>query len=170
MGTPEGANVTAVIYENNPASQLPVNSQLLARSEETVNVTFTSGKWYNFTMNFEPYGNTTYWFGYFSDGFTRNYFDAEANHVSGISLENTLPRTLSGSFTSTHSVMSLYALYERGNPNPAPTPTISALPVRDSLLLPDVITAICVSSAAAAAAFGLEILRRKKQRHIELVY
>jgi hypothetical protein len=129
VGPPEGANVTAVVYAGDPDLQFPMNGQVLARSAETLNVTSTSGEWYNFTMNFAPYGNETYWFGYYSDGFTRNFYNEEMNHATVISSGNSLPNTFSGAFTYSNSnMMSIYGIFERGNPNPAPTPKITPTP------------------------------------------
>jgi hypothetical protein len=146
-----------------------MSSQVLARSEETLNVTSTSGEWYNFTLNFTPQGNTTYWFGYFSDGFTRNFYDQQANHASLISSGNTLPDSFSGSFTySKSNIMSLYGLYTPKDLT-LPQPT-SQPPATDSLLPADLIAAICVSSATAAATAVFIILRQKKLRRIRLVY
>jgi hypothetical protein len=142
---------------------------VLARSEETLNVTSTSGEWYNFTLNFVPNGNTTYWFGYFSDGFTRNFYDQQTNHVSVISSGTSLPDSLSGSFTYSNStMMSLYGVYIPKNLTP--TPPTAQPPATDSLLSTDVITALIVSSASATTTTVLIILRRKKLRPISIVH
>jgi hypothetical protein len=169
IGTPQGSNVTAVVYANDPGSKLPMSSQLLARSQETLNVTSTSGEWYNFTLNFVPYDNTTYWFGYYSEGFTRNFYAVDANHVSLVSSGGLLPEVFSGTFSlSGSSMMSLYGVYEGGKPNPAPN-SISGLPAANSLLSLDVLAAIGVSSASSAATGTLIFLRRKKLRNISLI-
>jgi hypothetical protein len=169
IGDLAGANVSAVIYTNNPETQLPLECHLLARSKETLNVSSTTGEWYNFTMDFLPTGNTTYWFGYFSDGYTRIFHDPDANHISGTSSEKALSYTLTGFFYYTGSnMMSLYSQYVPGNPNLAPTPTKTPMPVNVSSFPTDIIMAICVSSATASVTALLQILRQKKLRMLEL--
>jgi hypothetical protein len=172
-GSPEGSNVTAVIYADSPDSKLPNNQQLLAKSKETLNITSTSGEWYNFTMNYAASPNTTYWIGYFSDSFTRYNFDKNATYISGTSsASKTLLNNFPGSFTySDSAIMSLYVAYTREDPKPASDPpqaseaTSAPNPLLSKFLSPETITAIFVSTAATTTALVakavITVLRRK---------
>lgn len=131
IGEPSGSNVRAVIYANDPDSQLPLNQQLLAQSIEDLNVTSMTGEWYNFTINFAASANTTYWFGYYSDHFTRYYYDVSADHISGTSANSTLPNYFPDSFTFTYgssTIMSLSVVYTHADANPTLSPFQTSSP------------------------------------------
>ena len=120
MGSPEGSQVKAVIFTDNPQSHFPLGREPVAESLETVNVTLSSGAWYNFTMNYKASQNTVYWLGYYSDGYTRYFFDVDINCVSLTSepieeQHSLLP--VSWSYEG-NSIMSLFANYSTAPPQP----------------------------------------------------
>ena len=119
---------------NDPETQLPLRGEPLAQSIETLNVTSVSGKyynstlnysgeWYNFTMDFSAYQNTVYWLGYYSDNYTRYFFDYNDGFLSVTSqpkdeLTSLLPDTWA---YEGKSIMSICALYTFAEPQPTPT-------------------------------------------------
>lgn len=129
IGEPTGSNVGAVIYANDPDSQLPLDQQLLAQSTEDLNVTSITGEWYNFTTNFAASRNTTYWFGYYSDRCTRYYYDIDPDHISGTSANSTLPNRFPNLFCYINStIMSLYVVYTHADPKLTSSPSQTSPP------------------------------------------
>jgi hypothetical protein len=131
-GIPQGSQVRAVIFANDPESQFPRGTEPIAQSLEVMNVTSLSGEWYNFSINFPASQNTVYWMGYYSDNFTRYYFDPQNGSIS-ITSETTdessgmLPNIWHYDGESTMSVYALYT-FAPPQPSPSPTPTFSPTP------------------------------------------
>jgi hypothetical protein len=124
-GIPEGSQVTAVIFANEPDAKYPQGGEPVAQSSDTLNVTSMIGNWYNFTMNYSADQNTVYWLGYYAEKSTQYFFDANNNHLSVTSQpknENSSWLPVGWSYKG-NSIMSLYALYTFADPQPSPTPT-----------------------------------------------
>ena len=129
-GIPEGSNVRAVIFPNEPDANFPLGGEPLAQSSNTLNVASVSGEWYNFTMNYPASQNTVYWLGYYSDNFTRYFFDANSDHISVTSQpkdENSQWFPVVWHYQG-KSIMSLYALYTVADPQPSSTPMSTPTP------------------------------------------
>jgi hypothetical protein len=138
-GTLEGSYVRAVIFANEPETQLPQGDAPIAQSIDTLNVTSVSGEWYSFTMNYPASPNTVYWLGYYSDNFTHYFFDANNNYISLTSQPEPGNSTWIpvGWYYKGKSIMSLYALYTNADPpTPTPTPTLTPTPTPTSTLTP----------------------------------
>jgi len=122
-GIPEGSQVRAVIFANDPDSNLPQVGKPLLQTY-ALNVTSISGEWYNFKMKYPAAQNTVYWLGYYSDNYTQYYFDNNNDHISltsQIKGENsTLLPVLSWRYHG-KTVMSLYAQYTAADPQHTPT-------------------------------------------------
>jgi hypothetical protein len=134
-GIPEGAQVKAVIFPNDPDSNMPKVGDPLLQTD-ALNITSASSEWYNFKMNFAASQNTVYWLGYYSDNYNKYYFDTNSDHISltsQIKDENSpLFPVLSWRYQG-KTIMSLYAQYTIADPQPTPTPsktdsTISGIP------------------------------------------
>lgn len=144
-----GSQVKAVIFANDPQTQLPREGAPIAQSSETLNVTSMSGEWYNFTMNFAASQNTVYWIGYSSENFTRYYFD-----VGGASISVTSQPGRSSLFPTVwsyqgKSIMSLRALYTSIAPKPNPTTSPQSSPSGQAQGLQNILPVlliICVES------------------------
>jgi hypothetical protein len=124
-GIPEGSNVRAVIFPNEPDANFPLGGEPLAQSSNTLNVASVSGEWYNFTMNYPASQNTVYWLGYYSDNFTRYFFDANSDHISVTSQpkdENSQWFPVVWHYQG-KTIMSLYAQYTVADPQHTPTPS-----------------------------------------------
>jgi len=112
-GIPEGSNVSAVIFANEPEANFPQGAEPIAQSFETLNVSSVSGQWYNFTMNYPASPNTVYWLGYYSDNITHYFFDTSNNTITVTSQpENgTSVKLPVVWYYQGKAIMSLYALY-----------------------------------------------------------
>lgn len=122
-GIPEGSQVRAVIFANEPEAKFPQGGEPVAQSSDTLNVTSMSGEWYNFTMNYPVSQNTVYWLGYYSDNSIQYFFDANSDHLSVTSQpkdDNSQWLPVGWSYQG-KSIMSLYALYIVAAPQPSPT-------------------------------------------------
>jgi hypothetical protein len=118
-----GSQVKAVIFANDPQTQLPREGEPLAQSSETLNVTSLSGDWYSFTVNFSASQNTVYWLGYSSENFTRYFFDVGGASISVTSQpERSILLPTVWSYEG-KSAMSLRAVYTFAAPKPTPTPS-----------------------------------------------
>ena len=122
-GIPEGSQVRAIIYPNDPDSNLPQVGEPLLQTY-ALNVTSVSGEWYNFKMNYSASPNTVYWLGYYSDNYTQYFFDNNNDHISLTSQtrdENSpLIPVLSWRYIG-KTIMSLYAQYTIADPTYTPT-------------------------------------------------
>ncbi len=134
-GIPEGSQVKAVIFPNDPDSNMPKVGDPLLQTD-ALNITSASGEWYNFKMNFAGSQNTIYWLGYYADNYTKYYFDTNSDHISLTSQtkdeNSTLFPVLSWRYQG-KTIMSLYAQYTVADPQHIPTPsktdsTISGIP------------------------------------------
>jgi hypothetical protein len=123
IGVPEGSQVNAVIFANEPDAKFPQDADPIAQSSDTQKVTSTLGEWYNFTMNYPAHPNTVYWLGYFSDNSTQYFFNADNNHISVTSQtkDNNSQWLPIGWSYQGKSIMSLYALYTAAEPQPSAT-------------------------------------------------
>jgi len=124
-GIPEGSQVKAVIFPNDPDSNMPQVGDPVLQSD-SLNVTSVSGKWYNFEINYSAFPNTVYWIGYYADDYTRYSFDVNNEHISLTSQikddnSNVFP-ILSWRYQG-KAVMSLYAQYTIADPQHTPTAT-----------------------------------------------
>jgi hypothetical protein len=124
-GIPEGSNVRAVIFSNDPDSNLPQVGEPLLQTD-ALNVTSVSGEWYNFKMKYPASQNTVYWLGYYADNYTQYYFDTNNDHISLTSQtkdeNSTLFPVLSWHYQG-KTIMSLYAQYTVADPQHTPTPS-----------------------------------------------
>jgi hypothetical protein len=122
-GIPEGSQVRAVIFPNDPDSNLPQVGKPLLQTY-ALNVTSISGEWYNFKMKYPAAQNTVYWLGYYTDNYTQYYFDNNNDHISLTSQtkeeNSTLLPVLSWRYHG-KTIMSLYAQYTVADPQPTPT-------------------------------------------------
>ena len=124
-GIPEGSQVTAVIFANEPDAKYPQGGEPVAQSSDTLNVTSMIGNWYNFTMNYSADQNTVYWLGYYAEKSTQYFFDANNNHllVTSQPKDGTSDWMPVGWSYNGKSIMSLNASYTTAGPKPTPTPT-----------------------------------------------
>ena len=129
IGVPEGSQVKAAIFANEPDTHYPQAGQPIAESNQTLTVKSITGQWYNFTMNYHAHQNTTYWIGYYSEGYTRYFFNENTTQLTVTSQPKEdgsqwLP--VSWHYTG-NSTMSLYALYTTADPEPLPTPVYNSV-------------------------------------------
>ena len=126
-GIPEGSQVRAIIFPNDPDSNMPQVGDPLLQTD-ALNVTSVSGEWYNFIMKYPASQNTVYWLGYYADNYTHYNFDPNSDHISLTSQtkdeNSTLFPVLSWRYQG-KTIMSLYAQYTAADPQPPPTPTIT---------------------------------------------
>ena len=118
-GIPEGSNVSAVIFANEPEANFPQGAEPIAQSFETLNVSSVSGQWYNFTMNYSALPNTVYWLGYYSDNITHYFFDT-SNHTITVTSQPENKTSIQLPvvwYYQGKAIMSLYALYTPVTPN-----------------------------------------------------
>jgi len=137
-GIPEGSQVRAVIFPNDPDSNLPLVGKPFLQTY-ALNVTSVSGEWYNFKMKYPAAQNTVYWLGYYSENYTQYFFDNNNDHISLTSQtkgdNSTLLPVLSWRYHG-KTIMSLYAQYTAADPQHTPTPSntdsvISGIPGTD---------------------------------------
>ena len=112
-GIPEGSNVSAVIFANEPEANFPQGGEPIAQSFETLKVSSVSGQWYNFTMNYFASPNKVYWLGYYSDNITHYFFDTSNDTITVTSQQENgtsvkLPVVW---YYQGKATMSLYAIY-----------------------------------------------------------
>ncbi len=123
-GIPEGSQVRAVIFPNDPDSNMPQVGDPLLQTD-ALNVTSVSGEWYNFKMKYPASQNTVYWLGYYADDYTQYNFDSNSDHISLTSQtkdeNSTLFPVLSWRYQG-KTIMSLYAQYTVADPQNTPTP------------------------------------------------
>lgn len=162
-GISEGSIVEAVIYSNDRANQFP--NTLVARSQNSVNVTSQEGEWYNFTMNCLADQNTVYWLGYCSSSYTRYCCDADSSSVSlTCQAKGGLPQQLPGQCTfSPATVMSINAIYTHSDPKPTQTqiqpPTPNPKPIGSFL---NAIPIPIIVGAESLILLAIKIYKRNK--------
>ena len=134
-------------------------------------MTSDSGEWYNFTMNFHAIQNTVYWLGYYSDNYTRYFFDSDSGVLSVTSqpkdeLSSSLPDSWAFEGEST---MSLYALYTFAEPQPTSTipPDSSGIHASSPELASTenfryTIVVLAIIGAESAVAVAHQIFKKKK--------
>ena len=149
IGVPEGSQVNAVIFPNEPDAKFPKDGDPIAQSSDTLKVTSASGEWYNFTINYPAHPNTIYWIGYFSDQATQYFFDANNNHISVTSQtkDNNSQWLPVGWSYQGKTIMSLYANYTIADPQPSPTPNNLNSDTTQSATLQDTFFVIMVIGA-----------------------
>ena len=123
VGVPEGSQVKAVIFANEPDAHFPKGGEPITESNQTLTVKSITGQWYNFTINYQAHQNTTYWIGYYSEGYTRYFLNENTTQLTVTSQPKEdgsqwLP--VSWHYTG-KATISLYALYTTAPPEPEPT-------------------------------------------------
>ena len=167
-GIPEGSNVSAVIFANEPEANFPQGGEPIARSFETLSVSSVSGRWYNFTMNYSASPNTSYWLGYYSDNITHYFFDTSNNTITvtsqpenGTSIQLPVVWHYQGG-----AIMSVYALYTpmssySSQPQPTATPTHLDSAIHDSTLSCwDTLFVLSIMAAETAVVVTHQVRRR----------
>jgi len=137
VGVPEGSQVKAAIFANEPDTHYPQAGQPIAESNQTQTVKSITGQWYSFPINYHAHQNATYWIGYYSEGYTRYFFNQNTTQLTVTSQPKEdgsqwLP--VSWHYRG-NSTMSLYAHYTTADPEPHPTPSVtdnSVIDINDS--------------------------------------
>jgi len=124
-GNPEGTQIRAIIFPNDPDSNMPQVGEPLLQTY-ALKVTSVSGEWYNFKTNYTASPNTVYWLGYYTDTQTQYFYDTNNDHITLTSQtkneNSTLFPVLSWRYQG-KTIMSLYAQYTIADPQQTPTPT-----------------------------------------------
>jgi len=167
-GAPEGSMATAVIYSNNPELQQP--SELLAKSTTSLNITSETGEWYSFPMNFLADQNTCYWIGYYSESYTRYFYDSNDTSISATSQPtDELPTSFPNSMNyDNKSTMSLYAIYNKAEPKLTVIPATTENPTpQQTKGLQETLPVLLIIGTESAILIGYQIRKKKltTQKH-----
>ncbi len=167
IGVPEGSQVKAAIFANEPDTHYPKAGQPIAESNQTLTAKSITGQWYNFTINYHAHQNTTYWIGYYSEGYTRYFFNENTTQLTVTSQPKEdgsqwLP--VSWHYTG-KSTMSLYALYTTADPEPLPTPVDNSVLDNSATNYKDSGTGdIAFVSVIMFGEFGIVLLNQKSKK------